>query len=316
VTLDDSGIDKFSWDCMRGELPSMRSLMAFEAIARHRSMRLAAEELCVSASALSKQISQLEVEVGIALFEREGRHLVLTRPGEKYVNKVRLALAGLREATEALRPESDTNGIRLMVPTAFSNQMLLPRLNDFWNRYHIPVTLVNSRGTEIPDFSRNTADIAIALYEGEWDDPDVEAIPLFQKGYVVAACIPGLLPEARRFTEPEQFAARPWIALRELPNLWEYWLDAVGWGGLSPQQILWFDDGQTAITAAKAGMGILLTGGAANMPPPALQSGELVLAHDFHWLAKKNNTLFIPRVAARRKAVALFRDWLLESLKT
>ncbi len=98
---------------MSHRLPSLNGLRAFEAAARHLSFRLAAEELGVTAGAVSQQVKKLEASLGIALFRRLPQGLLLTREGEAYHPGVSRAFEELTAATEAVAPDVNTRKFAL-----------------------------------------------------------------------------------------------------------------------------------------------------------------------------------------------------------
>ena len=102
-------------------LPSLTALRTFEAAARHVHFGRAAQELCVTDSAVSHQIRQLEEQLGVTLFERTGRHILLTEAGKRYAEDVAAALAAIRQATERV--------IRLGRHAATLNLAVLPELS-------------------------------------------------------------------------------------------------------------------------------------------------------------------------------------------
>jgi LysR family transcriptional regulator, glycine cleavage system transcriptional activator len=96
-------------------LPSLNALRAFEAAARHLSFKQAAHELHVTAGAISQQVRQLEERLGVQLFERLTRQVILTRAGEAYLAPLRQAFRLIAEATAELRPEGITSLLRIGV---------------------------------------------------------------------------------------------------------------------------------------------------------------------------------------------------------
>jgi LysR family transcriptional regulator, glycine cleavage system transcriptional activator len=96
-------------------LPSLNALRAFEAAARHLSFKQAAHELHVTAGAISQQVRQLEERLGVQLFERLTRQVILTRAGEAYLAPLRQAFRLIAEATSELRPEGITSLLHIGV---------------------------------------------------------------------------------------------------------------------------------------------------------------------------------------------------------
>lgn len=91
---------------MRNSLPSLNALKAFESVARHLSMTLAGQELHVTPGAISLHIRELERQLGLPLFQRNGRKLALTASGQGYYYSIASAFSLMREATETLVQET------------------------------------------------------------------------------------------------------------------------------------------------------------------------------------------------------------------
>ena len=113
------------------KLPPLHALMCFEAAARHLSMKKAAEDLCVTSSAVSQQIAKLEEIVNVRLFLRSPRYLELTREGRIYLRAIRPAFNQIAEATQRLMDEGKPNKITISCTSGFAIQWLLPRLPAF-----------------------------------------------------------------------------------------------------------------------------------------------------------------------------------------
>ena len=120
---------------MARHLPSLNQLRAFEAAARHESMKLAAEELCVTPTAVGHQIKALEQTLNVQLFHRKTRMIELTEAGRALASMVGQALDQLETAVEAARA-SDMSGIlKITVAPFFGNRWLLPKLPKFHAKY-------------------------------------------------------------------------------------------------------------------------------------------------------------------------------------
>ena len=112
-------------------LPPLNALRAFEAGARHLSFKHAAHELHVTAGAVSQQVRLLEERLGMQLFERRTRQLILTSAGETYLARIRQAFRCLADATAELRPEGVTSLLHVGVHARFVPDGLRTRLAQF-----------------------------------------------------------------------------------------------------------------------------------------------------------------------------------------
>lgn len=112
-------------------LPPLNALRAFEAGARHLSFKQAAHELHVTAGAISQQVRLLEERLGVQLFERRTRQVILTPAGETYLARVREAFRGLADATAELKPNGATSLLHVGVHASYGLDLLRPRLARF-----------------------------------------------------------------------------------------------------------------------------------------------------------------------------------------
>lgn len=119
---------------MAFRLPPMHALEAFEAAARQQSFVKAADELCVTQSAISHRIKQLEDDLGVRLFLRLNRNIGPTPPGEAYLSGVRAALADIERATRAIA-HGARHELRVSVAPAIGSKWLVSRLADFQRQY-------------------------------------------------------------------------------------------------------------------------------------------------------------------------------------
>src|SRR6185312_6826084 len=114
-----------------GRLPPLNALRAFEATARHLSVKHAADELCVTPGAVSQMLKSLEQHLGVALFHRHHRGLTLTEAGQGYAPALRNAFRQIGEATARIAGAAETGVLTVSVPPFFAAAWLVPRLKDF-----------------------------------------------------------------------------------------------------------------------------------------------------------------------------------------
>ena len=155
--------------------PSIMSLKAFEAVARHGSFKMAAEEMSVTAGALSQQVKNLEDHLGIKLFIRKNREIETTSEGETLKNGLVDAFRHIRESVDAIRPMPATNALVVMCDPPFAAKWLAPRLHNFVATYPDIDVRVHSQfridGTETPAF-----DLAICMSRDNMDGLFHEAV--------------------------------------------------------------------------------------------------------------------------------------------
>ncbi len=140
------------------KLPPLNAVRVFESAARHGSMRRAAEELFVSAGAVSQQIRTLEDHFGVKLLERTPRALLLTAAGQEFYSAVTRHLRGIAQAAERVRPQDQQ--IALTVAPDFASRWLMPRLSSFAAQN--PEVEVRIDATfALADFEREPFDLGI-----------------------------------------------------------------------------------------------------------------------------------------------------------
>ncbi len=175
----------------------LRALQAFSAVARTGSVAAAAEELSVTASAISHLVRQLEKRLGARLFTRKGRGLALTPDGERLAAAVGPALATIADALSVFVRQGAE--LRISTLSSFAVHWLIPRLSRFQAR-HPDIELLLSTSTRLVDLTTKSFDCAIRLGRGSW--PDVATEELYREE-LVAACSPQWLA-ARRIRSPRE----------------------------------------------------------------------------------------------------------------
>ena len=152
---------------MKRTLPPLNGLRAFEAAARHMSFTDAAEELSVTQAAISHQVRGLEQRLGLKLFVRRNRSLLLSEAGQAYLPSVRAAFDQLNEATEKLLQKDRGGHLTVTTTASFATKWLVPRLGGF-QRSNPEIDVRVSTGTGLIDFSREDVDIGIRYGRGQW----------------------------------------------------------------------------------------------------------------------------------------------------
>ena len=284
-------------------LPPLGALRAFEAAARHLSFTVAAAELCVTQAAVSHQIRQLEVWLGLPLFVRRGHTLTLTDAGRTYVGDLTRALDLMAEATVRVR-ECVEGPLRITVLPSFAARWLVPRLARFSAAHpDIEVRLTSSAALWAGNDDRY--DVAIRLGLGRW--PGLKA-DLIARETLSPVCAPSVAAGERPLLVPDDL--RHAALLHDAPKAgWRHWCEHAGVEGVDTASGLAFDDASLALQAAVQGQGVAL----ARMLLAAddLAAGRLVQPFDIampndysYWLAYR-------REKAARPDVAAFRGWLL-----
>lgn len=248
-------------------MPPLHALWTFEVAARHLSYSRAAEELHVTHSAVSQQIKILETCLGVKLFRRSGRTMLLTNTGEGLYTHMRDGFGRLKQGVLELRAKSRRRVLTIGVLPGFAVRWLVPRIPDF-SRSH-PDMDVNLRASmTLTDFSREEVDIAIRFGPGRW--PGLKAEKLLDE-QLIPVCSPryrgGLLP--RRPHDLLQCTL-----LHDVYEPWNQWFSSVGLAAPETQKGPEFSESNLLLRAATEGQGIALALGA--LVQKELGTGELV----------------------------------------
>ena len=290
-------------------LPSLDFLRGFEAAGRRLSFTLAAQELFLTQSALSRQIKALEDALGLALFERKHRALALTSAGAAFHREVTVALESFAAAAERARGGTRSPGLTLSTTVSFASLWVIPRLATFRAR-HPDVEVYVSADDRVVDLARGDVDVAVrylpdsAVPEG--------AVRLFGERMTPVAS-PKIVRGASPLRNPADLTRHVLLHLDDpegrTPWLdWRSWLTSNGQPGLKPAGALRFRIYDQVVQAAVGGHGVAL--GRLPMIAGHLRDGRLVAP-----FAKKYDSargyfaLAAPRVAEREDVVAFLR-WL------
>ncbi len=285
-------------------LPPLTAVKAFEAAARHGSVKRAASELHVTAAAVSLQVRQLEEWLGLALFERVGTGLVLTPKGRSYCEQLTKALGMLASATEQVRGHHRAGTLRLTVLPSFAHSWLLPRLAHF-QASHADIDLVIDTDSVSQNLMGKKFDMAIRSGTGRW--PGMQADLIAAEAFA-PMCSPALLGGAPPLAAPDDL--RHHRLIHSTPrDGWERWLAQEGVEGIDTSKGLTLNDSSLGLQLAIDGQGVVL--GRTFLAAGLLASGKLAmpfaatLDNDFsYWLVYPTASAALPRIRA-------FRDWLL-----
>jgi len=236
---------------MSFRLPPLNALRGFEAAARLGSFKAAAEELHVTASAVSHQVKNLEDHLGVSLFRRDGRGLTLTGSGDAYRHRIHEALARLAQATADIRQGSATVTLAIVAAPSFAGRWLMPRLERFLQEH--PDLRVRVEATEA---RRTLGDADVGILYGTPVDPSLNAEPIVAER-VLPFCAPSLLGGSIPLRKPEDLAGHVLIHARNRLQ-WPAWLAAHGLADLSVRREMWVDRSSAAIDAAVKGLGVIL----------------------------------------------------------
>lgn len=284
-------------------LPPIANLQAFEAVARRRSFALAAAELNLTASAISHQVSRLEAQLDIRLFERSAHGVRLSPAGEHYLMHVGSALNAIATATDDLR-----HGIRnspyVHSAPSIASLWLMPRLHHFAQAY--PEISLNLSAAHTPsDFALGQADIDIRYGIPQWGDLVVE--PLFEEAIVPLAS-PAFI-KAHKLKRAEQLLDLPLIQSNVSIVQWSDWFGRFTKLRAPDRFSLRFDRAQMSLDAATQGLGVALE--SAVNAGGHLADGRLKAPFGMEQAVRvKAHFAVYPERHAKRPAVEAFLSWL------
>ena len=287
-------------------LPSLTSLAAFEASARHRSVQREAAELNVTPGAVSRQIRALEDDLGIPLFTRGPAGLTLTADAEALYAVLSQAFSRTAEVVQVIRGGNRTSRVTLACTHAFASQWLMPRFGEFWRRFP-EISVDHLISDDAREFRRAEVDLRVRYGFGGWQDET--SIPLMPETiYPIAS--PAF---ARHHAD---CAAKD---IPELPLLHVDWADSewTGWdellrragiphGALPGRR---FSTLGVVLQACQEDQGVAV--GWHCLVRPMIEDGRLVPFTDLRMSAPGAYHLSWNANGAMSEAVATLRDWLL-----
>ena len=284
-------------------IPPIQCLLTFEALARLRSVTLAADELCVTPSAVSHRVRQLEQILGTKLFGRAD--FSLTTEGSEYLAHVREGLA-VRGRFPGRDGGAGTRKLRVAVTPTFARSMLMPRLRGFTEAYpEVDLTLQVS--IPLLDVVAEDADLMIRFGTGRY--ADVEHVCLMTDE-VTPLASPAYLREHGPFDTVEELLQAKLIKSPLEP--WRTWFLAHGVDAPEPAEGSTFNDIGLMCDAAAQGLGVALV--RLKLGQPWLDNGTLervsernVPSPHAHYLCWRTGTM-------DRWECAAFADWLKRSL--
>ncbi len=291
-------------------LPSLNALRAFWAAARHRSFAVAAEELHVTASAVSLQIRQLEEELDFKLFERTPKGLALTPQGARLVPGINQAFEHLKGTIASIDDNAGGPGsLSISVAPSFATKWLLPRLGGFLER-NPDIQVDVKADIELTDFARDEVDLAIRYGAGNYPGLSVE---LLLEDRMFPVCSPELLMRFGQRNPVRVFTEAPLLhdnSVDRDPAVpgWKMWLKAGGLEDVDWRKGPRFNQTALALDAALAGLGIALAPAA--LVATDLAAGRLVRLANEEWKGGFAYYLVYPADKAELLALQRFKSWL------
>jgi LysR family transcriptional regulator, glycine cleavage system transcriptional activator len=296
-------------------LPSLDLLRGFEAAARSLSFTKAAGELFVTQSAVSRQIKALEEHLGVALFRRMNRALLLTDAGQTFYRTASLVLGLVDEAVSQLRQATIGSMVTVTASVSFAALWLVPRLPGF-RQAHPGIDVRISADNEILNLQRDRIDLAVRFCKVEAAPKG--AIHLFGEE-VFPVCSPSVLRDrSKPLRKPEDLAQQVLLHFDDPDGRWPWlnwsqWLAALNLAELKPAGSLRFSHYDQLIRAAVDGEGVAL--GRTPLVRALIDNRQLAAPFDRRNVTSRQYFIVSSAESAVRSEVAHFVAWLVEEAK-
>ena len=296
-------------------LPSLDLIRGFEAAARNLSFTAAADELFVTQSAVSRQIQALEEHLGVSLFERRHRSIVLTESGQMLFRSASSALHQLEETATRIQQQPSAKGVTVSCTISFASLWLVPRLAEFREK-HPDIDLRISANNTILDLERERIEVAVRYCPPQ--RAPAGAIRLFgEEGFPV--CSPALLNKpGKPLVVPEDLQHHILLHLdgnanRRPTTAWLVWLEVVHLPNLKPAGSLHFSHYDQLIQAAADGQGVAL--GVTPLVRRLLSEGRLVAPFEQRLASPRAYYLITSKDSAARSEVRDLVAWMTKSAR-
>jgi putative choline sulfate-utilization transcription factor len=290
-------------------LPTLDLFHTFEAVARHRSFTLAAGELCLTQSAVSRQIKTLEDALGLRLFRRLHRAIEMTAEGERLFESVTRGLEDISACLAALGAAAKAPQITVCASVAFAWFWLMPRLERFGAlQPDVDLRVLATDQQVLP--GAGDVDVAILFGSGQWEGLDAQLL-FGERVYPV--CSPAYLRDHPAVHRPEDLLDQTLLHLEYgKPSFggvdWRSWLLRQGVNGQPVRRGLRFNSYPMVLQAAEAGHGVAL--GWSYVTDPLLAEGRLICPVDRTVETRDGYYLCTSSNAAHAPGINAFLGWI------
>lgn len=287
----------------------LNGLRAFEAAGRLSSFSLAAEELHVSHSTISHHVSSLEKALGVALFVRRNRRVVLTNAGETLLPVLKNSFDKISSTLEALKASKTESALRVTVTPSFANKWFVPRLRRF-REAHPDIEVQLNPSLSLADFKRDRFDVGVRCGSGEWPGFKAE---LLMPIHMTPLCSPSLLKGRAGIESSKELCDFTLIHADVghgigIESEWREWLAAIGADDVDCKHSLSFHDPGLALDAAIDGLGIAM--GYVELAADDLADGKLIQPFATEVQHPWSYYIVIPEDNVGDPQVKVFCDWL------
>lgn len=297
-------------------LPPLRGLSVFLVAARCGSFKRAADELCVTAQAVSLQIRTLEQQLGLELFERRPAGIELTAAGEQLMDYVQRGVDLIQSGIRDVQQRQQRRQLRISASPWFAVHCLLPMLDQF-EQAHPDVDVVISTSVPFPDFSQKRLDLAVQWGFGQWPFSRKQLLLTDDKMLV---CAPSLLEGARPLTSYGDLVHHRLLCTELSVELWRKLLNTLGVDTVVERQVLPLESQAGQVEATVKGLGVALI--SVDEARRGCESGQLV-APLGEWCVSELNPALMPGYwlveregSSKDPLLQAFVQWMKGWLKT
>lgn len=284
-------------------LPSLNALRAFEAAARHLSFTRAADELNVTQAAVSHQIKSLEEQIGLILFLRRNRQLILTDAGQTLLPELTDAFDSMDAALSRVKRRDQSGILTIATMDSLAATWLMPRMVRF-RKLNPDIDIRLATSDAIADYDRDGIDIGVRYGMGNW--PGLISEELMRED-IFPVCAPELLTQGNGLKKPSDLRHHTLIH-DDMIQDWTMWLQEAGLNDIDPTRGPGYTHSNLVIKAAMAGDGVAL--GRGLLVADYIDAGKLVAPFDLALTAQYSYHVAVTETNIDRPKVRAFRDWL------
>jgi len=298
-------------------LPSISMLAAFDAAARTGSFTAAAKELALTQGAISRQITALEQQLSVSLFQRKKQAVFLTESGKVYAKEVHNALSHIRSATLNIMTNPTGGMLNIATLPMFGSRWLMPRLPDFLAKN--PQITINTV-SKLSPFDFSSEDVHCAIHFGKKNWPYANCLFLMGEESI-PVCSPKLYNTAKFDGDNNVYArlvAQPLLHISTRPDDWQHWFNdhqiEINNENIQSKakQGMHFEQFSIATNAAIAGLGVAL------LPKFLIQNelerGELIVVCNKPLSTDSGYYLVTPNDKQNYAPVVAFKNWLYQTI--
>lgn len=283
-------------------------LLAFDSAARTGSFTAAAEELSLTQGAISRQVRALEDQLGVQLFRRVNKKILLSDAGRTYAREIHLALKRIQTASLCIKTNPRAGLLNIAILPTFGTRWLMPRFPSFLEENpEITINFV----TKLTPFDFGSEGIHAAIHFGLPDWPGSTGTFLMNEVSVPVASPDFLIRQS--FATPADLASAPLLHLASRPQAWAEWLKLNDTATIGKQGLL-FEQFSTTAQAAAAGLGVALL--PRFLIEKEIERGELQVIFDTPLETRSAYYLMIPDESADYAPVLAFKNWLQQQTRT